>query len=105
MGKNRIEKLYKIFNFTFKFYAWFFCIFFILTGLTYFMEENYDELCDIVPLDQFYHFRSDIDEGCDIKWLYLLREYVFVFFIVFAPPALLLFGIRALLKKKMNVTI
>lgn len=88
-----------------KVYIWaasgFLIVWSIFVLSSYFMEENYRELCDVVTLQEFYHFKIDNNEACRIRWIYLLKEPVAILsaiaFLLISPAILA----RYYFKKKM----
>lgn len=99
MGNNRMTKMFNVSDFVYKIFLILSFLYCIFSGATFFMEENYDELCDMVSLGEFYHFLINEKTGCNIRWEYLFREYVFILFVMFSPFLIFLYSVRLYFKK------
>lgn len=63
----------------------YFCIISFLWAL-YFIPENYKNLCEVVTIGRLpYDFKIDDKNGCQIQWMYLLKEPFLFSFIMILP--------------------
>lgn len=72
-----------------------FILYGVLAMILFFQPENWDEVCEYVVLKMPHHFVIDDKYGCDIRWMYLLGEPIFLLSIF----GYILIGIPYLLKK------